>query len=637
MAEVYHLNTDVESEYVPPELKRIEQWVLWRPVKRSGKITKPPYRPDTPSKLASVTNPAHWAPYSAAVNAAGPRDGVGFVLTEEDPVAGFDLDKCIADGIVEEWAVRIVEEMDTYTEVSPSGAGLRLFFFGHPPNGRKGTFECYHSNRYLTVTGNTYHDKPRPVQQRGKQAAKIVDRFSIQEAASADTNDTDITPITLPPSKLRRLETKARKLYEGGLGAINEEIGDGSASDADYYLACALTRAFPNIDKTNVIAAILGSELRREKTHHLASCAERALKERFDETVGLFGIEEEDALPYDPWDDDEEAAEWLSLHSLLSEELPDVPWVIENVLPAGGLCSLFGEPGAGKSFIALDWALRIAHGFPDWMGAAIVDGAAFYIAGEGRHSFRSRLDSWAEDMDPEAPWYILLRQAAFSEKGEADRIADSISKLHKPDEVRLLVIDTLAQNFGPGNENSTEDMAAFLHGCRVLTEAFPEACVLIVHHTGHFEQQRARGSSSLKGALDAEFRAGKGKLECTKQRNRETEGLWGFRIEQTGTLTWTGHIAQDGENRPVGQDGAIRARILQSFIDYEQLTRSERMAHIQYKSNSRFDKYCMDFMEMGILEKSKNGRWILSDKARAEEVLAEYIFVDEEEDIDPLS
>jgi putative DNA primase/helicase len=69
---------------------------------------------------------------------------------------------------------------------------------------------------------------------------------------------------------------------------------------------------------------------------------------------------------------------------------------------------------------------------------------------------------------------------------------------------RIIIIDTLARNFGGGNENSTEDMSQFVaHIDKHLRDRF-NATVLLVHHTGHGSAERGRGSRALKAAVDTD-------------------------------------------------------------------------------------------------------------------------------------
>jgi primase-polymerase (primpol)-like protein len=107
-------------------IKDVRQWLCWRIEERDGKPTKVPYGPRT-GQRADSTVPETWGGYDEAVKAYEEHgyDGIGFVFTTEDDLCGVDLDKCVAPetGEIEEWAQEVIEELDSYTEISPSGTG----------------------------------------------------------------------------------------------------------------------------------------------------------------------------------------------------------------------------------------------------------------------------------------------------------------------------------------------------------------------------------------------------------------------------------------------------------------------------------------------------------------------------------
>ncbi|MCB1770732.1 MAG: hypothetical protein KDJ31_13710, partial [Candidatus Competibacteraceae bacterium] len=153
----------VNFDNIPNELKSRPQWVLWRLESRKGKSTKTPYQID--GCRAAVNKPDTWTTYETARAAYLEQrikfSGIGFVITENDPIVGVDLDKCLSPdtGELDSLAAEIVADIPTYCEASPSGRGLRLFAFGSlPPGGRrKGMVEMYESGRYLTVTGHRFN------------------------------------------------------------------------------------------------------------------------------------------------------------------------------------------------------------------------------------------------------------------------------------------------------------------------------------------------------------------------------------------------------------------------------------------------------------------------------------------------
>src|SRR5215218_10447889 len=110
-------------------IRDLRQWVCWRSEERDGKTTKIPYSPLT-SRRASSTNPETWGAYQEAVRACkeGAYNGIGFVFTGDDPFCGVDLDRCLdaETGEIESWAREIIEELDSYAEVSPSGTGVHI-------------------------------------------------------------------------------------------------------------------------------------------------------------------------------------------------------------------------------------------------------------------------------------------------------------------------------------------------------------------------------------------------------------------------------------------------------------------------------------------------------------------------------
>lgn len=88
---------------------------------------------------------------------SGRADGFGYVLSEEDPYVGVDLDGCrnAETGVLDEMARVEIERFSSYTESSPSGTGIRIFCLGELPEGgnRHGKFEIYDHARFLTMTG----------------------------------------------------------------------------------------------------------------------------------------------------------------------------------------------------------------------------------------------------------------------------------------------------------------------------------------------------------------------------------------------------------------------------------------------------------------------------------------------------
>jgi putative DNA primase/helicase len=181
-------------EAIPQELQELPRWVCWAYTwsRTKKKWDKPPRRVD--GRFASSTDAATWCDFGRAVDAVenGVRrfDGVGIVLTGDGLVA-VDLDRCIAEGRtgavrtgdlagIDPWAWAILKDLDSYTEVSPSGHGLRIFVRGRLPRGsgnRKGCFEVYDCARYVTVTGDHIATTPTTIEARQSALGRVVARM----------------------------------------------------------------------------------------------------------------------------------------------------------------------------------------------------------------------------------------------------------------------------------------------------------------------------------------------------------------------------------------------------------------------------------------------------------------------------
>jgi phage/plasmid primase-like uncharacterized protein len=192
-----------------------------------------------------------------------------------------------------------------------------------------------------------------------------------------------------------------------------------------------------------------------------------------------------------------------------SLELSEIKWVVDDYIEADSLAQVFGDPGGGKSFVAIDIACCIATGTP-WHGHEVQRGAVFYVAGEGHNGLTRRFKAWelGNGISLEgASLYKSHRAAQLSDTGDASLVAASIKSLVEESgcQPAMIVIDTLARNFG-GDENSTQDMGLFIQNLDTYLRQSYRCCVMVVHHSGAMDKERSRGSTALRGALDAEYK-----------------------------------------------------------------------------------------------------------------------------------
>ncbi len=210
-------------------------------------------------------------------------------------------------------------------------------------------------------------------------------------------------------------------------------------------------------------------------------------------------------------------------------------WLIKGVLTSDSLAMLYGAAGAGKTFACLDMALHIAAGKP-YHDRPVKQCPVVYIAGEGRAGIAKRVlawcDKWGVDLD-EIPFGITSRSVAFLDDLAVNELAEVLH--NRPQNAGLVIVDTVARNFGDGDENSTRDMSKFVDSLDVIRTVNDGACVLVVHHTGKAEGAAARGNSALRAAIDTEI-AVKGveggvTVTCTKQKDAEQFDSIPFKFE----------------------------------------------------------------------------------------------------------
>jgi putative DNA primase/helicase len=253
---------------VPADLRSRRQWVVWRRERRGGKETKVPYQAASPRARASSTASDTWAPFekAVAVVARGEADGAGFVFYEEDPFCGVDLDGCRSEGgELNAAAAAIVAELDSYTELSPSGSGVHVIVRARLDGGRcrRGPVEMYDRGRYFTITGARLAGIPHTPMPRQREIDALRVRLFPQPA---NTRPEARGPRAVPESD--------RELLERALAASNgaaferlwggDTSGYGSHSEADLAL-CAHLAYWTGGDPDRIDQLFRSSGLMRDK------------------------------------------------------------------------------------------------------------------------------------------------------------------------------------------------------------------------------------------------------------------------------------------------------------------------------------------------------------------------------------
>ena len=262
---------------IPPELKERDQWAAWRWECRDDKWTKPPLNPST-GYYARNNDPDTWGSFDEALWRMR-RDrlpGIGFMFHPDDGLAGVDLDDCRnpRTGEIEEWATEILEGLGSYTEVSPSERGLKVFVYGALPLGRrrKGNIEMYDRGRFFTTTGHRLSWTPSSVKDRYEELTALhyqVFGEPADRSAGGKKDDHKGTPNGLSDDELVNRAMRAvngekfAKLWAGDTSDYRT-AGNEGRSEADLAL-CSLLAFWCGPDAGRIDHLFRQSGLYRKK------------------------------------------------------------------------------------------------------------------------------------------------------------------------------------------------------------------------------------------------------------------------------------------------------------------------------------------------------------------------------------
>lgn len=221
-------------------------------------------------------------------------------------------------------------------------------------------------------------------------------------------------------------------------------------------------------------------------------------------------------------------------------------WIVKGVLPRAALACVFGAPGSGKTFLALDLALAVARG-EDWRGQRVRQGTVVYIAAEDATGVQHRTTAYSREREcslTDLPLFFLAESPNFMVKDDVADVAKAIHAIKQP--VSLIFIDTWAQVTPGANENSGEDMGKAMGYCRLLHRA-TGAMIVLIHHSGKDSTKGARGWSGLYGAADCMLEVSRydddREAIVFKQKNAADGGRFGFRLKIV-----TLGVDEDGDN-----------------------------------------------------------------------------------------
>lgn len=529
----------IQRQNIPALLKGAKQWINWRVgrVKASGKFDKVPVDPQR-GKNINPHDPKNWLAYDDALSAldGGVGDGIGFVMSSDTTmrVNGEDYYLAAIDIDNYEDKAQSVAELklrlgNPYVEKSPSGRGLRMFVLSDTlmGNGNDGNgHEIYFDRQFVTVTGTNA---------RGKIKEATAGLQAIHQKWFP------AKPRLKPQSGLARKTTRAAlPETEENIARFKDQLSHIPA-DVDYGTW------------RNIVWGVLatGWECALDIAREWSLTAE----DRFDEgafelVASSFDPEREGGVTYatviyhakeNGWNaparpgvpvsklgDQSTSMQLLTPAEI--KDLPYVPYLVKGLLPAQGVAAIYGEPGSGKSFLAMDLAFSVAAGLHHWFGMKLKRAPVAYIALEGRGGVGKRLKAWEQhrcQLGSEVRF--VLSDFNLKEEPDVDTLASAI--LEALGYGCLVVVDTLNQSAPGADENNSSDMSRILTNAKKLGERV-RGLVLLVHHSGKDRARGMRGHSSLNAAMDATIEVtsadGRREWKATKAKDDELAASRGF-------------------------------------------------------------------------------------------------------------
>jgi hypothetical protein len=363
---------------IPEGLRQLPRWVGWRFELRKGKWSKVPTALRT-GRNASSTDPTTWASFdeARATYDVGGLDGVGICLG--DGLLGVDLDDCRdpATGQLAPWATEVVERLATYTEVSPSGTGVKMLGFGSLPAGvtrKPGAVEAYDAGRYFCVTGVALpHSPPTPVKLKPAALAWLVASYLTAPAPSAPAPKPVAaakptpTPTAIAGPDVERIWASILSplhKHRAMLDALIEGTGFEPFLKGDTSGSAALLSL---CDKVAVDACLLGIAPTRELIEPVVGRTKLAahpkwsredFRRRTIEAAIRYATELADIPPPAP---SGSGSELVTLTLSACKPKP-IAWLVHERVPAGMLWMIAGPGGRGKSTIAYHLAAALSRG-----------------------------------------------------------------------------------------------------------------------------------------------------------------------------------------------------------------------------------------------------------------------------------
>lgn len=491
-----------------------KRWINWKYEVVDGKKTKVPYQINGKVK-ASSTDPTTWSTYEDIEKSSS---NIGIVFTPDKLLLGIDLDHCVKDGIIidamsekgkgsivlttKEKLNNIVEEANTYTEISPSGEGLHLFLIIKEPlqliANKHEPYECYTSGRYFTVTNSPFKEA-LPI--RTVTPEEAINLLSIigypwgkkekQQNTAIQTTVSFDDETILSKMFLSKNGDKIKVLYDGDISAYNNDD-----SSADMAL-CSHLAFWTGCNAGQMEHMWLISPLGvRGKTQERKDYRDRTIRTAIQgctETYKLKEIEEKSKEPI----------KILTFLELINKEFSEIPWDVEGIFESGTINMISAPPNQYKSWVVQHVAFCLAQS-KDVFGHFKTKTQNTLIINEedNLRMIKDRSLKMVDNMGELGVYFMV--GSGF--KIDKDSVRDICIKA-KERNITFIIFDSL-RSVHDANENDSQEMQKVMDHFKYLTrEGFT---VLFTHHNRKKDKfsnkndnlgEESRGSTAINAGV----------------------------------------------------------------------------------------------------------------------------------------
>jgi len=516
-----------EPANIPGELKAMARWSPWRAQwnEKRGKWDK------IPGNQRSTAKPETWLSFEAAQAELQAKPsaftGLGFVVTGLPEFTFIDIDNCIDEaGTFSARAIEIIAMVGSYTEISPSGRGLRIVARGASPtdwNNHDLGVEVYagHAARFLTITGDVCSDALGVHEITEATQANLRSRYGKSSAPRLTVIPGGVPPMPEVWPEVVMPDIDTLDLPADTMAFLLEGLDDGDGSAAVHAAGVRLYSL--GLSDQMVLSTLVNShamdvamrhrgdnEIRAQQYLWVEHCVKAKPKAtNREEILAMF-----DDLGPPPGENPEGEPRIGAAPKAERFRIETAPeffvrrkstWLCKGIVPAATLGVIYGASGSGKTFVAFDLIATLTLG-RDWRGHRTPRPVApLWIAAEGVEDMRKRGLAYCQHVGiaPELFNMRFIGEAPnFLEEIDVKALLAQIKRQGSGFDV--IIIDTLAQVMPGGNENSGEDMGKVLGYCKAISRA-TGAMVILIHHSGKDESKGARGWSGLRAASDFEI------------------------------------------------------------------------------------------------------------------------------------